>query len=1110
MNTEFSKSVLLYLGMSLSFFLPVNAATLEEAFRNPPDTTRPGCYWYWINDNISKAGITKDLEAMSRVGIGRAYIGLIYNHKGPNDTPVGSVRFMSDAWWEALQWAVKEADRCGVEIGFFNSPGWSQSGGPWIKPSQSMRYLASSETIIIGGKRIERWLPPPEVRTFPNSGGSNPLPTGDPFTAAEFQDVKLIAFRQPEVEARDLDMRQVKATSPGIKQLGHLLDGSTETSVKIGKQPQVIDFRLATPVPVQSLRIDPREHLYRFNCVVESADVDGSFRELTRYSEERGHQGPRNKDPILVPFPETRAQRFRVTLSASRPVAFSEIALSRRAVLAHYVRKQLGETSPSVRPPWDAYVWPGQSAPATGTTVNPRDVIDLSDKMNADGQLAWDAPKGRWIVMRIGMVPIGTQCHPASPEAVGLEVDKMNREHVRSLFDGMVGEFLRRTPAADRKALKYVIADSYETGPQNWTDGLPEKFEKRFGYSPVPFLPCLTGRVVDSPKLSSRFLWDWRRLVVELIAVDYVGGLRNVAAEHDLTLWLENYGHWGFPSEFLYYGSQSDQVGGEFWESNEPLRNVECRAAASCSHIYGKREVYAEAFTSNRNFKQSPADIKSWCDWVYGTGVNRLILHVNIHQPEENTPGIIQWFGTAFNRHNTWFEQSKAFIDYVRRCSVMLQAGRPVADVAYYIGESAPMMQGPREPELPDGYDFDYINSDVLIHRARVENGRITLPGGASYAVLVLPPQHVMRPDVIKAIRRLVHAGATVIGPAPETSPSLQDYPAADDQVRRIAADLWHNVDGKSIKKRTVGKGRICNGLELSEVLSDLDIPPDVKLVDGEETVCATAGAGRVSIHDKGGIVFKHRNLDDTDLYFLANTSDKPEAITVSLRSTGRQPWFWNALDGTINKALAFTQKAGRIHVPLHLDASESTFIVLKEAIGSNICGKAVSNTSTYREIAVLDEDWIVSFRGQDAPSKVKFDRLIDWSQHNDPAIRQFAGTAVYQRSFELRERETQPAVVLALGKVGVIATVLVNGEEAGTVWTTPWEIDITSHVHPGKNELTIHVANTWHNRLVADAALPLERRKSYVSQPYRFKSGAPPANAGLCGPVILRSKHSP
>lgn len=1083
-----------------------NAAQLENFFQNPPPETRPGCYWYWINDNVSKEGITQDLEAMARVGIGRAYIGHIFNHKAETDTPVGDVPFMSDAWWEAVQWAVKEAGRCGVEIGFFNSPGWSQSGGPWITPSQSMRYLDASETVITGGRQIEQQLPVPEIKTFPSSGGSNPIPTGDPFTEEHFQDVRVIAFRRPESEAADLEMTNVKVSSPEITALENLLDGSPDTVVKLGEEEQTIDFVLDGAVPVQSLILTPTEQLYTVHIVIEHSEDGTVFKEIARHSEERGHQGPRNKDPILVPFPATQAKHIRAKISLNHARSFSEIALSRRAVLANTVRKQLGETSPAVRPPWDAYVWPEQPVPDAATVVDAEHVIDLTDKMDANGRLVWDAPDGQWVVMRLGMIPIGTQCAPASPESRGLEADKMNRDHVRSLFDGMVGEFLRRTPASERTALKYVIADSYETGPQNWTDGLAEKFETRFGYSPVRFLPCLTGRVVDSPEVSTRFLWDWRRLVVESIAEDYVGGLREVASENGLTLWLENYGHWGFPSEFLLYGKYTHQVGGEFWETNDPMNNVECRAAASCSHIYGRPGVYAEAFTSNRNFKQSPASIKNWCDWVYGAGINHLILHVYIHQPEERPPGIIQWFGTAFNRHNTWFEQSKAFIDYTRRCSVMLKSGVPVIDVAYYIGENAPAMQGPRDPELPDGYDFDYINSDVLINHASVRDGRIAIKNGPAYSVLVLPKQKVMRPEVAGAIQRLVHAGAAVIGPKPATSPSLQNYPACDKAVATIADELWGRVDGSAVKIREYGKGFICDGLSIEEVLARKDLKPDVSVIGDGDLLCAAAGAGKIGIGTKGGLVFKHRKIANGEVYFLANTSNSPADFTASLRVAEGRPSRWNAVTGKISDKTVFTKEDERTLVPLHLEASESIFIVFDEKKGSPAADAADSNTPEYETIAELDENWTVHFDGQGAPKSIHFDGLSDWSKHDDDAVKHYAGTGVYETNFSLSIDDAANSIVLELGEVHVIATVLVNGEEAGTVWTTPWAIDITDYVKQGKNKLEIRVANTWNNRLIADSKLPLADRQAKVSQPYRFNERAPLASGGLLGPVKVKA----
>lgn len=1084
---------------------------IKADFLNPPSETRPGCYWYWINDNISKTGITKDLEAMARVGIGRAYIGHIYNYQSEsNSTPVGNVKFMSDAWWEAVQWAVKEAGRVGVEIGFFNSPGWSQSGGPWVKPNQSMRYLAHSETVITGGQEIDQIIPVPEVKTFPVAGGSRPTQTGPKFTEKDFQDVRVIAFRQSETESNNVDMEKVKASSENIEEFENLFDDLSHTSASfIRDKDLVIDLNLSdineANSGIQSIKLMPQDFGYVLRCRIESSDDGIIYNGIADYSEQRGHQGAKNKDALYIPFGQTKARYLRLIFNVTRTVRFSEISFSRTAMLGGYVRKQLGETSPSTTPEWGAYQWKEQNESAPGSTLVSAEVLDLSDRMDADGRLIWDAPEGNWVILRMGMIPMGTQNAPSSPESRGLEVDKMNKQHVDSMFDGMVGEFLRRTPAEDRKALKYVIADSYETGPQNWTDGFVEKFEDSYGYSPERFMPVLTGRVVDNPTVSDRFLWDMRRLIVEGVAYDYVGGLREICNENDLTLWLENYGHWGFPSEFLLYGSQTNQVGGEFW-IGEVYDNIECRAAVSSAHIYGKKSVYAESFTSGQNFQDSPATLKKWCDWVYGVGVNHLILHVYIHQPDEKKPGIIQWFGTDFNRHNTWFEQSKGFIDYTRRSSVLLKAGLPVVDVAYYVGEDGPMMQGPQQPELPDGYSFDFINSDVLINRARVENGKIIVKDGPGYSVLVLPEIERMRPEVAAAIKELVRNGASIVGPKPLKSPSLENYPACDETLAKIVDELWRDVDGEIIVEGEYGLGYVYNGLNLNEVFAKQGLEEDIRLISDVDIRCASAGSNNIGIGNNGGIVFNHRRGKNTDIYFLANTSNRDIDFTASLRCNGRRPSLWNAVTGEISEAVSFTQKDGRTLIPMDLEASESIFVVLEGNINTDTRVAVENYRSEYKTIATLDKNWTVSFDGQNAPDNIVFDELSDWSEHDNPSIKFFSGTAVYQKTFEFEKPESDIPILLKLGKVGVIATVHLNGEEVGTVWTTPWELDISEYVVSGLNDLQIKVTNTWNNRVFADAELPEEEQLTYISQPYNFKSGAL-HKGGLLGPVKIKQQ---
>lgn len=1092
---------------------PDSTNTLRQHFQEPPPDTRPGCYWYWMNDNVSTTGITRDLEAMARVGIGRAYIGHIFDRQGKDDTPVGDVPFMSDAWWEAVQWAVKEAGRCGVEIGFFNAPGWSQSGGPWIKPSESMRYLGHSETVVEGGRAIDTVLPVPPIDTYPNTGGHLVTRTGPNFTEANFQNVRVVAFKQSEGTVGRV-AASVSAFSGNAADAQDLFDSDPGTSVALSINRQTsITFRLSddasTSPPVQSAVIKPLDHSYTVVVTAEESDDGKNFRALTTYEEQRGHQGAKKMDGIVVPLGEVRGQYVRLGMTfkgggVGGKVRVAEIALSREALVAGYVRKQLGETSPDTLIPSAAYTWKTQPPPAPGTAIASNDVIDLTDRMTSGGKLRWDAPPGKWTVLRMGMIPIGTQCGPCGPESLGLEIDKMSRDHAARIFEGMVGEFLKRTPEADRRALKYVIADSYETGPQNWTDGMIEKFTKRFGYSPVRFLPVITGRIVDSPDVSDRFLWDLRRLIVESVANDYVGGLRDISNKNGLTLWLENYGHWGFISEFLLYGSQTDQVGGEFWESSDPIGNVECRAAVSAAHIYGKNDVYAEAFTSGRTFKQSPATLKRWCDWAFGTGINHMILHVYIHQPEEKKPGIIAWFGTAFNRHNTWFDQGKALIDYMRRAAVLLKAGRPVADVAYYIGENAPSMQGPMDPELPDGYDFDSINSDVLINAAKVQNGRITLPHGVSYAVLVLPKQTQMRPEVAQAIQKLVHDGAIVVGPRPDSSPSLQGYPECDSRVKSIADEVWGS-DAAATRK--YGKGWIYSATSLPDIFAKHGIARDVDVVSSPTLRCTVAGTGKLGVNQSGGVLFKHRADDARDIYFLSNTSDIAVDLTASFRQSGRTPSLWNAVIGEVREAAAYAQKNGRTELPLRLEPSESIYVVFTESTSAAPRESASSNTPQYEMLTALDRPWTVSFDGPGAPKDVAFPQLTDWSTHPNKHIQFYSGTATYQQNFTLAKLP-EKRVVLQLGGVGVIATILVNDKPAGTLWTNPWSIDVTDFLREGENNLKIQVTNTWNNRLVGDAEGKLEQAPAYVSKKYSYDKANPLLPSGLLGPVTLQTER--
>ncbi len=482
-------------------------------------------------------------------------------------------------------------------------------------------------------------------------------------------------------------------------------------------------------------------------------------------------------------------------------------------------------------------------------------------------------------------------------------------------------------------------------GSQNWTDGFASRFQRRYGYDPRMWLPTLTGRVVGSAGESDRFLWDLRRLVADLVATEYVGGLREESNRRGLKLWLENYGHWGFPAEFLQYGGQADEVSGEFWATGD-LGSIELRCASSAAHTYGKPVVHAEAFTSGLHFESTPWSLKKRGDWGLTEGINHWVFHVYIHQPwEDRLPGVNAWFSTEFNRHNTWFEQSRAWVDYYRRCGFLLQQGQPVADIAYFIGEDAPKMTGSRRPALPPGHNFDYINAEVIESRLKVKQGRFVLPDGVSYSVLVLPELKTMRPELLRKLRELVRSGGAILGPAPERSPSRQDFPRCDEEVRKLAREVWGELAGAEtrgpLRTHKFGTGRVFVTDDLQPVLRTLGLEPDVAGIDPRQ------------------VLWTHRASADTDIYFLSNQTEQTLALTPIFRVRNKAPELWDAVQARIVPAGIYEPAGQGTRVGLTLQGGESVFVVFRSNAKSLVAvresrlnGKVLQTLKAVREPA--------------------------------------------------------------------------------------------------------------------------------------------------------------
>jgi hypothetical protein len=882
---------------------------------------------------------------------------------------------------------------------------------------------------------------------------------------------------------------------PEIPNIKDVVDGDYKTEINLElNKPLVIDFNANEQAKVRSLRIklSERKTMAMAELYAKSSDKYELIKkfELNR-SKLSINVGFEPNAPIVISIPETSSKSFRLVVNnVTMAGEIAEVEFLTTPLVERFPEKSLAKMHQTPLPYWKEYMWePQPEVTDKRLVINPDSVIDLTKLRTPDGRINWKVPSGKWKIVQYGMTTTGKINAPASPEATGLETDKMSKEHIAAHYDAFLGEIMRRIPAADRKTWKVVVQDSYETGGQNWTDGLTEEFKTKYGYSPVPFLPVLKGTVVGSRDQSDRFLWDLRRLIADKVSYDYVAGLREVSHKNGLTTWLENYGHWGFPGEFLQYGGQSDEVGGEFWSEGD-LGNIENRAASSCAHIYGKVKVSAESFTcGGKAYSRHPATMKQRGDRFFTEGINNTLLHLYIQQPNDKAPGLNAGFGNEFNRHNTWFEYMPMFTQYLKRSNFMLQQGNYIADAAYFIGEDAPKMTGICDPALPQGYSFDYINGEVILNRVKVKDGKLVLPDGMSYRILVLPKQETMRPELLEKIKELVLQGATVLGPAPKYSPSMQNYPQADQQVQKLARELWGKIDGVKVKSAKVGKGMILSGMEMQEAFDFMGVVPDCKLPNDIP------------------VLFIHRQLTDGDVYFLSNQTDKTLTIDPEFRSTGKAPELWDPVKGSIRKLPSFKQVGQSTVVPLRLEPYESQFIVFRNRAEKSKGVGIDLNFPLKQNMMTINTDWRVSFnpkqRGPVHP--VEFKELHDWTLLSNDSVKYYSGTAVYKKQVTLSELPSNRNILLSLGNLTAMATVKVNNIEVGGLWTPPYEVDITSAIKKGTNDIEISVVNNWMNRLIGDLKMP-EAQRPVWSPVVPYTANTPLQPSGLFGPVEIRT----
>ena len=1098
---------------------------LLEGFRDPPHEARPQTWWHWMNGNVTQAGIEADLEWMHRVGIG----GVQRFDAGGVMASYAFIKprlIVGDAnWRSAIRATAETTDRLGLDFTNASSPGWSLTGGPWVTPEQAMKKYTWSETLIDGARPFagKLALPPGTTGVFQNfqAGGFG----GSANKPRYYADALVIAYRLPAADRPERKPTSIVSSS-GPLDAALLQDGDIAKTVTVigngGEKTVSITVNYSRPITVRALSLG----------IAGRAASDSPNKPRIEISEDGKYwragvtlSGPANAPLKVYGFAPLTARHFRVVLPPEPPpppyeaafapppqpgpvkIALSELSFHSEAMIDRFVEKA-GFGAPltySEIPTLQA---------SKDAVIAKAEVVDLTQRMAADGTLRWTPPPGRWRVIRLGYSLTGQENGPTQPEATGLEVDKLSPVHIRAYLNEYLGRFASATgpDLIGRKGLQNLVADSWEAGLQNWTEDLPAEFRSRRGYDMLPWVPVLTGHVVGSSDASERFLWDFRRTLQDLLAQHYQI-LRDELHKRGMGLYAEAQGdNWRALGDGMEIKSRADIPMAEYWYSSfaagpgQPSLKTDMKEAASVAHLYGKPLAANESLTvaSSTPWGYAPAQLKPVVDEIFAYGINRFVLHTSVHQPVlGKKPGLaLGPFGQYINRNETWAEQAKPFFDYIARASYLLQQGRYVADIAYFYGEDRPLVslfKGKYDKasdrylvEIPNGTGYDFINAETLDKATSVSGGELTTTGGMRYRLLFLGPDtSALTLSTLKRLETLVRQGVVLVGARPRRMLGLE---GSEAEFSAVADRLW----GKGGSVHLVGKGKVYSGVALANVLAAEKIGSDVSF----------AGAAETNI-----LQLHRRTADGRDIYFLTNRKPRTERLDVTFRTSGRRPELWDANTGSVTP-LSYRRKDGRTVVPIVLAARDSAFIVFDKpttAASETVIPPRVTRLQT------LDGPWTVRFPPDlGAPAEISMPSLASWSVNTNPGVRYFSGTASYARALDIPESWSRSGqrIYVDLGEVHEIAQLIVNGRDLGILWKPPYRADITDALRAGGNQVEIRITNLWPNRIIGDLQPGVEKKISWIEYSPLFarqqwQAGSPLLASGLLGPVRIEAENA-
>lgn len=1005
-----------------------NFLSVDE-FKNPPAEYKPRTWFHAMSGNMSKTGLTKDLEAIEEVGIGGI---LLFNVS--QGIPNGPIKYNSPEHHEMLKHAAAECERLGLSFGVHNCDGWSSSGGPWITPEQSMKMVVWSETL--------------------SEGGNLQLQLSQPTTREGFyEEIAVLAYPALQSEINDWQNRSKVTASDKAFDTEIIIDNRLDTVSKIEKKGDKnpwIQFDYQKPQEIRSVFLVFNDR--NGEAILQVSDDGKNFETVRELYKVRTGKG---EWAVNDSFEPVKAKYFRLQLNQT--MTFKEAKLSSTSS----VHNVLGRTS--IARTEDRNLTP-IGKPASEMIIDKSQIINLSSDLDEDGHLKTTLPEGTWTIMRFGYTSTGAFNHPASDEGRGLECDKFSREAFKIHYDAFSKKVIENTRELAPNAMQYIEIDSYEMGGQNWTQGYAELFKEQKGYDLLPFLPLFAGRFVESAKISDQILWDVRDVNCRLMDQNYFAYFADLCKEDGIKSYIEPYGFG--PLNDLDVGGRADINMGEFWMNREMTM---VQSAVSASHIYGKNVTSAESFTSTPeiNWKGNPAMAKISGDKAWANGINEFMFHRFAHQANTHVkPGMtMNRWGFHFDRTQTWWKNAGAdWFTYMARGQYLLRQGVPVSDLLVFVGDGSPnsvYLRTDFKPEIPAGINFDCANSDVLKNRIQTKNSKMVLPEGTEYQLLLLKNCETIELETLERIHEISQAGVPVIGEKPKHLAGFMISEVDKTKFAELINKIWNQPKTYSTSN-------------LESILDKEDITQDL------------------IISRRKDINFMHRKTGDADIYFLYNPDSVAQQLECNFRVENKIPELWNPVTGETRKSAQFKSEEQNTKVWLNLEAEESVFVVFRESAKgvpsvsdieklqdaeyfltaeNKIIKEAKLQNSTFE----INGSWEVEFlKEHDYGGKHTFTQLTDWKDNEDENIRYYSGTAIYSKSFSYNDEVTnQNKYVLNLGDVKIVAEAKLNGEDLGVLWMPPFTADITDALKKGKNQLQIKITNQWSNKLIGDERFP-------------------------------------